>query len=703
MAATIPTSNGIWTWFNEPVAAYDSTSNSTLAGWVDSAGKVWMGQYWHAYQYYAVIPLRGGNVLQVDDHVNPAVLPLVNGKFLAAYSVHNGASYAAITNTAGDIRGRMTETALADGSTYVDAYAHLCQTTDSSNTIWWFFRRGSANPRPVCFRVNQSGGTGGSWTANASCVNLFRYNGSTNRPYFRIYQSGRRIDFAITDGQPSEVSTNSLYHFYMSVSADGTQFSLYKSDDTLIDTWAISGGTGTVNSLTLPLNITDNRFTQVFSGATNKCWVWDIKSVNSSLQILYTTYSTTTNTDDTHKYRRATLSGGSWSSEDICYAGDSSSPGTVGRVPQWIYPDSATTGEINYSPGICLDPNTTDRVYIGKKYADGDSRISQWDKSGGTWSLTSTLASNSKINARPFAVYGRAQTQILWWTANPYTTYASWTSTGVTPLNAYSSYSTKSSSPTYTSAMKPPGTVGYYLLYESSGAQNATLADITGLANATIAGGSLTRTAGTYGSEFSGFSSTIAITADSLTGSNRFDSAAGYPRWLAVLFKDTDTTLSQYMAHMGLSTSTQDTLAVDLLPSAGQVDGRLRDHAGTTNGNVSVSATSTDGNYHVLMFVSTAANAHALYLDGASVGTATGNQGTYTFDRFTIGAIRRNGTQSNPFNGSIVTAIAGIGDYPDPYSLYHDLINGQFAGTHGPSGGMMFHLRRLTGGFAEMG
>jgi hypothetical protein len=109
----------------------------------------------------------------------------------------------------------------------------------------------------------------------------------------------------------------------------------------------------------------------------------------------------------------------------------------------------------------------------------------------------------------------------------------------------------------------------------------------------------------------------------------------------------------------------------------------IRDHANVYNYAEYNTAAATDGNYHVLLHIQATSNTGYLYLDGVLVcSDTTDNTAAYTFQNFTLGAIRRDATQSSPFLGTLSTALMGIGSTPDPNGLYLDLIGGHFNGTH---------------------
>ena len=684
----VPSATHIHTWFNEPIAFY-TTAGSTPAtyfGIYGDSGMVGVARWDHSYNLLEIGNPRGTstNIIQLDDHNNPAVLRMHSGshagKILAAYEEHPGKSWVSRSPNADSVRGTWTETQLYDGSTYYQSYAHLCQTTDDLSTVWMFFREGQTvgTGMPVTFRISQDGGS--TWTANASTVKLLVK--TNNRPYFRIAQSGRRIDFLYTDGNPGDLSSCSIYHFYLEVNTAGTQFSVYKADNTLIDTFAISGGTGTVNSKTLPLDVSEG--TLVYDGTTNMGWVWDLQYIGGSLYGCYAVFTQTSSAGDTHQYFRASYSGSSWTSEAVCYAGDSTSPGTVGRVPQWIYPD-ASTGQRQYSPGICLDPSDASIVYVGKKYGNADVRIQKWTKSG-TWSKTSDLtgaSGNGRINARPFPVLGSSG-NAFWWSASSYTDYTIYATVEPATVSAMTLAKTaKESSPVWTSTYAPNGTRAFYLIHEGSG---TTVNDISNTYDGSIQG-SPTWGSDSYGANLSGFTTSNYVLANALASSGLFNGGSNYPLWMAVLYKVAGSTAQQYLACFGNSTNTTPRFLVATNQSADNfITGAYIDNAGqqlTIN-----TAQTRDASYHTMVFVVESASISRLFFDGKLKTSASNTLTTVTFDRFAIGAFVRNTVAVPAVDCTISAVVVGSGGSPSPMHLHCDLINGQFLGTWAPSSGL---------------
>ena len=102
-----------------------------------------------------------------------------------------------------------------------------------------------------------------------------------------------------------------------------------------------------------------------------------------------------------------------------------------------------------------------------------------------------------------------------------------------------------------------------------------------------------------------------------------------------------------------------------------------------SDGTTSTSATGTsltfaDSQPHVFQGISFAVNDHRLYLDGQQVATSTTTVTSPTFDRGTIGLLRRL-TSVNPFQGKVIAAAAFAGTVPSPLGLARDWLPGTFA------------------------
>lgn len=671
----ILTHSHIHTWFNEPVAV--EVNNCIYYGIYSQSAQPAVAKYDKIKRILQIGSPRL-DPIDFDDHNNPAVTVLNDGKILLVYSNHPGETWAALSNNPYDVMGGWEETLVCDGANYYSSYAHICQTRDDKNTIWCFFRDGQTieTPMPISIRFNQSGGSGYGWTPQDSIVKLITHD--FGRPYFRIVQSDKRVDIMYNNGNPAESVVNSLYHVYLTINQSGTQFSAYKSNNTLIDTWGMTGGTGIVNGVVLPFNIASG--TQVFDGASQRSWVWDTRYVNGNLNCAYVVFSTASGTDDVHKYRRALYNGTSWVNEDVCYAGDSLNPLETGRIPHWIVSDSNPSTNAVYSPGICLDPNVSDRVYVGKKYGSQDVRIQQWDKIDNVWNKTSDLtgvSGNNAVNARPFSIIGSNPTNIIWFCAS---SYLSWTSYVLrdpgTKIPLDLARTTKITNASWYPKYAPPGIKGFYLMNDGSG---SVVRDVTRQFNASIQGG-LTWNSDNYGPYLSGFSSTASVISDNIARSGYFN-ASVYPKWAAIFYRSLDDTSPKYLFGMGNSGTNNPLFAIsDNTNAANQIGCMYRDN-NNINNNVVVTQT-RDSSYHTAMIVIPSASSVFLFRDGQYKHKLTNNiPGPVDFNTLTFGGLRRT-IQGFPATNCIISVVQlGTGLIPHPLHVHSDMYNMQMLGS----------------------
>lgn len=636
--ASLLINDGCWTWFNHPVAAPDGYGNLYVGSWqaaglrpvvtkFDASGRS------EVMSNYCV-PLSSS--YETDDHDNPAMLPLASGKILACWGYHNGDSFCATTTSAGD--PTVWNAPVTVQTAAADSYAQIMQADDNNDTIYWFFRRGSSNPRPQYFRTSTDDGA--TWSAATEFLSV-----ASQRPYFRWWKtSGTRFDFCVNNGQPNE-TVNSLYHGYIEIDPTDGSRTYHKSDGTLIG-----------DDTDLPLAVTD--LTLVYDGTTSESWIWDLKYIDGQPTCVFTVFPS--HGTDSHEYHRGRFNGSTWATEKICDAG------TTAAV-DYLYAGGGET----YSGGICLDPLDEDIVYASREYGSLNFRVETWTKSG-SWSKTADLSGDtSNINARPVAVNNNGTTNILWWSG----TYASYTSfdTDVYISPATSLRTAKVASPTLVTGYTPPYAKVYLPLGEASGAPVDLLGTYTPTQQGTV-----TRTADAFGYYASGFSTSNYFEMDAVGAAW---SSGAYPKWMAVQISNTDTTLTQYPIAFGNSADNDSLMAILInLTTAGNISYQLRNDA-STNITVTVTGTSiNDGNKHVIFAVSRAANNHRLYLDGALIGSTTSSLGTITINRAAVGALRR-ASVTNPFLGKIYAAAAGWGGEPSFAYQNEDWSTGRFSGA----------------------
>lgn len=633
-------SGGCWTWFNEPKAVYSSTYNSTYMGWVDASGNIWAGKYHHGYATKDQFLLHAA--LEADDHDDPAIILLDDGTVFAGYSKHGGNQYCRRSSNAGDIRTWGSEVAVATSASH--SYCHAMQFGDTSKTLYWFLRDyDGSNYGSLSYRASTDrGATWGSTTA------IFKFATSGSRPYFRAFKtSSSRVDFALNQNHPNDGSYN-LYHFYMTVASDGTR-AFFKSDGTSI------GGDGA-----LPLSTSD--LTQVYDGTSSKSWIWDIANDSNGLRVVFATFPSST----AHEYWRGTWSGSAWSTEKICDGGTTATA------------DYLFSGELQYSGGICLDPNDSESVYLSREYGSGDFRLEKWTKSGGSWAKASDISgSTSSVNGRPRATLGRSPTN-LWYWRGTYTNWFAGFTTNVYFDPAVTMPTAKASSAAWQGTSYGPVTAkAYYLLNEGSG---TTCADLVSAVNGSFTG-SPTWHSGSPGAYIDNWSTSNYVKMDSLGSSF---AGASYPKWSCVMFKNTDSTNYGFLYSFGRSSDTTPihAIAVNFNSTSNALSGFIRSDGGTESLPGWTNSANSDGNLHVAMLVSLTSSDHYLVVDGVVRANVAGTQSTTTFNQCTLGCLRRTSAALPAATSTkIYGFLVGWGSVPDYVALYNDLYTGQFSGT----------------------
>ena len=404
MTSVLEVTNGMWTWFFWPDAVYSSDYDKMFYGWVDSTGVVKAGST-DGDGNRVVTSLR---TLTADDHDCPSVIVLAAdgpspGKILAVVSEHNGASWSYRSTTAGSLAA-FDPAVVIDANANQVSYSSLMQMENTAKTVYHFYRHTVADVhRPHYFRTTTNGGT--TWSAGTSMIDT-----GNKRPYVQIRKtSGSRIDVIFTNGHPNE-TTNSVWHFYITVAADGTR-AYYRSDGTLIG-----------DDTALPIDTTDA--TLVYDGSATNAWVWDLATVEGTLTAAITSFASLATV---HTYKIAKFSAGTWSVETVTDGGS--------YVPNYLY-----SGEIHYSGGISLEPYNADAVFVSKAYGAGDFRVEKWAKTGASWAKESDISGNtSSVNARPRRVEDSNPTAMMYWrgTYTNYTVYNTniYSELGAVPTN----------------------------------------------------------------------------------------------------------------------------------------------------------------------------------------------------------------------------------------------------------------------------
>jgi hypothetical protein len=302
---------------------FDGARQQTYVGWVARDGDIKVSAFDHASLMRTTA--RVESKLQVDDHSNPALQVLPDGRLRVFYSAHNGRSLFFRTSTrAEDVTAWQPREALSTntpggyGLTYPNP-VHL----SGERRSYLFWRGGNYNPS-----VTWQADGGASWSPAATLISV-----PGERPYAKYAGNGTdTIDVAFTNAHPQEAPDVNVY--YARYRAGG----LYRANGTRIGT--------------LGAPITPSQADTVYDGPAN-AWVHDIAlDAARNPVIVLATFPSPTD----HRYVYARWTGSAWVSREITPAGGSIS--LDGTQP-------------DYSGGITLDHEDPALVYLSRDVGGG--------------------------------------------------------------------------------------------------------------------------------------------------------------------------------------------------------------------------------------------------------------------------------------------------------------------------------------------
>lgn len=379
-----------WTWFNDERAIV--VGPDLHVGYVDTVGHAGV----------AVLPpdadrasrSRLSSFRERDDHDNPSLLRLADGRVLAAYAAHHVEPYwywrsgdpsAASIDWSAEQRTRPLGANIT--------YANLFQLADERGRIYDFFRGQNFDP---AYMTSDDGGR--SWSAPH---HLLLSGDAGTRPYVKYTSDGSgRIDLLYTQAHPRRAETD-IYHVYY---RDGR---LHASDGTPIQRMPADG--------VAPMPVEAG--TRVYDARTaGRAWVWDIEldSAGNPVAVYIAARDSTVGNDLRYRYARWDPDAGRWREREIARAGT--------RLYE---------GENHYAGGIALDPADPGTVYASSDVhpVTGDPtshyelyRGTTSDR-GATWTWESLTPGATADNIRPFVPRGAGTRRVVLWLRGRYTTY----------------------------------------------------------------------------------------------------------------------------------------------------------------------------------------------------------------------------------------------------------------------------------------
>ena len=385
-----------WTWFTDERAL---VADSTLyVGHVDTAGAVGVTTQalGDATGGARDTTVRLSSFREVDDHDNPALLQLDDGRVLATYAQHHEEPYWYWrSERPGTGAVEWSDERRTDSLAAPVTYSNLVQLSDEDGRLYNVFRALNFDPT-----LMTSADGGETWSAPR---HLLTSGGAGTRPYVKYASNGEgRIDLLYTQAHPRQAATDVYHAFY----EDGT---LHRSDGTPICRLDAAD--------CLPIEVQDG--TQVYDAATaGRAWVWDLDYAASGapVGVYVAARDSTVGNDLRYRYARYDAETAAWTEQEIAHAGTR------------LYDD-----ERHYAGGIALDPANTNRLYAsadvhpasGDTTASGRYQLYRGERSEEGWAWTQVTDTPDADNLRPF-VPRRASTDgrpLVLWMRGEYTSY----------------------------------------------------------------------------------------------------------------------------------------------------------------------------------------------------------------------------------------------------------------------------------------
>lgn len=389
--------DGAWCWFSDPRAVYyKGEAEKMYVAWTTSKGDIVVGTYDYATGEKKEKIVYAN--FQVDDHTNPSILFMPDGRLMLFFTKHNGTIYYTKSKKPEDITS--FESVKEKDMGRMLCYTNPVMLSEENNRIYVFFR-GGYDWKPSFISSDDLGET---WT-DAKVFVAKPGAPELNRPYMKVISDGKsKIHFAFTDGHPRDEYQNSIYY-------------LMYEDGKFYDVKGEQYG----DMKLLPIN--QNTVPRAYDGQKNKVrsWIWDVElDENSKPVMVYTTYPE----DSKHYYNRLYWNGDKWINQEICRGGS--------WFPRFKKNKSMHEAEPHYSGGICLDPQNTNTVYLSRPTGDR-FEIEKWDlnSSKNEWTHKKITVDSENDNIRPYVAKNAPLTvspRLLWMNNKHYVHYLDYNS-----------------------------------------------------------------------------------------------------------------------------------------------------------------------------------------------------------------------------------------------------------------------------------
>jgi PKD repeat protein len=360
-AAQAPLGGGAWSWFGDPRAV--THDGRTYVGWVDLQGDIKVSSYDHDTHERVTAVLQAR--LNRDDHANPSIHVLPDGRLMVFYSRHVGpAMHYRISSQPESVRSwdppQMVPVNVPGNPNRGYTYPNPIYLGDEDR-LYLFWRGGNYNPT-----YSTRDDVTGQWSAARNLIHM-----QGERPYVKYASSGDdTIHVAYTNAHPNEFGDVNIYYARVH---DGT---------------IERAGGQQIGTLAGP-PISPEAGNEIFDEA-EQAWVHDVAADSLGRPVIV--FAAFPSAAD-HRYWYARWTGTAWERHEITPAGGS------------FREDG---GSPYYSGGLTLDHEDPSRVYLSRQVARDSWQVGTWETANGGADWTSQVVSlpEAQRNVRPVSPRG---------------------------------------------------------------------------------------------------------------------------------------------------------------------------------------------------------------------------------------------------------------------------------------------------------
>ncbi len=375
--------DGAWCWFSDPRAIY--VEGNYYGGYVDSDGRIWAFAYSPKTQQTRTHQLF--KMSAKDDHANPSITTLPDGRLVLFFSGHGGMEntpiYYCVSKKKNDIsqwNELQSITSNSEGPRGT-CYTNPVTLSAEKNRMYVFFRGADFKPTMVYTDDMKEWSKGKPFIKEASSSNFVR-------PYMKVATNNKdQIHFAFTDGHPRNEYQNSIYYLR------------YRNGK-------YETASGQLVGTEIDFPFAPSQCDKVYDATkTNqRAWIWDVAyDKNDYPVIVYARFIS----ELQHMYYYARWDGKQWINSKITDGGQ--------WFPRFYMPKEGPAREPHYSGGVYLDHNNPDIVYLSKPVKDV-FEIQKFTTAdlGKTWKTEEITQHSAYDNVRPFVPRNDPASRVMW-------------------------------------------------------------------------------------------------------------------------------------------------------------------------------------------------------------------------------------------------------------------------------------------------